>query len=239
MKSGIIGSIKRSLEQYKSRFPQLYFLGDLILNVVAIVLMVLIVRTYVISPFQVNGSSMCNTLNYIDDKCYSGNGEYLIVNKAVYYPFFGHSYRTPERGDIVVFKPPKSDGKEYFIKRVIGLPGEKVSIHGGKVYIINKENPKGKELVEPYLNESNQGKTYPEPFKPLLTKDFAVPEGMYFVMGDNRNGSTDSRQCFLHSASQDCKDQLDHFLAFEEIEGRAAVVLWPFGKIRFLTNPTY
>ena len=87
----------------------------------------------------------------------------------------------PERGDVVIFHyPDDPSGKTYFVKRVIGLPGETVDIIDGKVYINGSDTP----LDEPYLAEPmNQGETF----------HFEVPEGCYFMMGDNRNYSLDAR----------------------------------------------
>ena len=96
--------------------------------------------------------------------------------------FFGHEIskkiKDPERFDIVIFKYPDDESK-LFIKRVIGLPGEKVQIKDGKVYINDSDTP----LDEPYLPEPMEGSYGP----------YTVPEGCYFMMGDNRNNSLDAR----------------------------------------------
>jgi signal peptidase I len=102
-------------------------------------------------------------------------GEYLIVDELSYH--FGE----PERGSVLIFKYPK-DPSKYFIKRVIGLPGETVQIKDGDVTIVNKENPKGFALNEPYVKFEK---------KDNLLVTLAAKE--YFVMGDNRLGSADSR----------------------------------------------
>lgn len=230
------GQLSAWLDRLQQTNPTLYFLGDLFVNIVIIVVLVYTVRTYLISPFQVFGPSMCNTLNYIDEDCKDAFGEYLIVNKAVYYQFFGNRYRAPQRGDIIVFRPPHN-GEDFYIKRIIGLPGERVRLQNGKVYITNKEHQSGFELSEPYLNEENHGKTYP--MNAQLIANYEVPEDYYFVMGDNRRKSTDSRTCFRGSGDRDCADPLNHFLPIDLIEGKAAVVLWPFSKVRFLSNPDY
>lgn len=225
-----------SLERLQERNPTLYFAGDLFLNIIIIVLLVYGVRTYLLSPFQVYGPSMCDSLNNINNKCQGAFGDYLIVNKAVYHPFFGHSYRTPERGDVVVFKPPHNES-EYYIKRVIGVPGDRVRLQNGRVYIMNKEHQSEWELPEPYLNADNKNRTYPFPAHIVAT--YTVPDGAYFVLGDNRNKSTDSRTCFKGPQDPECNDVKNHFLPVDRIEGRAAVVLWPFENLELLANPDY
>lgn len=126
-------------------------------------------RFFVAEPFIVSGSSMVP--NYHDR-------EYLVVNKLTY------RFHEPQRGDVIVFRYPK-DTTQYFIKRVIGLPGEKVKVENGKVYIYNSQYPDGHVLDEPYL--SNQDITF--------GKDDVVTLGSdeLFVLGDNRLASSDSR----------------------------------------------
>lgn len=223
-------------EQFKLRHPTSYFFADLLLNILVIIILVYGVRTYLISPFQVFGPSMCETLNEINGKCQDGFGEYLIVNKAIYYPFFGHRYETPERGDIVVFRPPHNN-QDFYIKRIIGLPGEKIKLQNGKVYIYNKENQAGFELPEPYLNAENRGQTFT--FNSQIVTTYDVPEGKYFVLGDNRKKSTDSRTCFRGPGDKECDNLVNHFLPASQIEGKAWLVLWPFNKVRHLANPDY
>lgn len=136
---------------------------------VAIVVM-LFIRFYIIQPFSVKGSSM--EPNFYE-------GEYLIVDEVSY------RFSDPQRGDIIVFKLKNKDYNEYLIKRVIGLPGETVSIKDGRVIIKNNENKDGFVLSENYLPEGR------------LTNgeitDEVVPENSYFVLGDNRGVSYDSR----------------------------------------------
>jgi len=223
------------LDRLKEKHPTIYFFGDLLINIAVVVVLVYTVRTYLISPFQVFGPSMCDTLNHLNETCQDGFGEYLIVNKATYYPFFGKRFGAPERGDIIVFRPPHNPN-DYYIKRVIGLPGEKVKIQNGKVFIINKEHQSGWEVPEPYLSEENKNKTFPVPSH--LVANYEVPENMYFVLGDNRKKSTDSRTCFRGLGDREC-DNGKHFLSIENIEGKAWVVLWPFHRIRLLGNPAY
>lgn len=216
---------------------QIAFWLDIALNLIIIVGLVFVIRSYFISPFQVYGPSMCNTLNFIDNNCQRGYGEYLIVNKFVYQNFFGWQVGLPQRGDVIVFHPPMNN-EEFFIKRVIGLPGETVKIIDGKIYIFNETNPDGYELDETYLSESNQGNT-----KPLLDniRTFEVPADQYFVLGDNRQQSSDSRSCFIESYNGDkCGENgATPFLTVPHIEGKAALVLWPIQKLSTIKTPDY
>jgi signal peptidase I len=221
----------------KSMKVRVLMILDLLINVLIIVVLVFITRTFFISPFQVFGPSMCNTLNYINEQCHHGFGEYIIVNKAGYQNFFGIIDGEPDRGDIIVFHPPKND-KDFFIKRIIGLPGETVEISDNKVFIINDSFPDGVQIEEDYLTEDNRNATNVFWRGDDLKRTFKVPEKQYFVMGDNRRESTDSRTCFIAPYSARCGEK-EHFLAEERIEGKAWVVLWPFGDIRFLSQPKY
>lgn len=130
------------------------------------VLIVLPVRMFIAQPFIVSGSSMFPTFH---------DGEYLIVDEL--------SYRlsAPERDDVVIFRYP-NDPKKFFIKRIIGLPNETVDISGSTITITNSQNKNGFVLDEPYIKEDFADNTHME-----LASD------EYFVMGDNRNASSDSR----------------------------------------------
>jgi len=139
--------------------------------VVISLLIILPIRYFIIQPFYVKGASMEPTFH---------DREYLIINEV------GYHFQEPKRGDIVVFRYPLNP-QEYFIKRIIGLPGEKININDGKVYVYNDEHPAGIELDESaYLDDSV--KTYD-----LKDEAIAVESDQYFVMGDNRNASKDSR----------------------------------------------
>lgn len=224
------------MSAFRAKHPTAYFVLDLLVNIVIIVLLVWGVRTYLISPFQVSGSSMCDTLNDINGICQDGFGEYLIVDKAIYYPFFGHRFASPQRGDIIVFRPP-NNSTDFYIKRIIGLPGERVKLQNGKVYIYNKEHQSGWELPESYLNGENKNHTYP--ILSQMVTNYEIPKDEYFVLGDNRTKSTDSRTCFKGPGSSECNNPNNHFLPIGRIEGKAWVVLWPFNKIRALEHPNY
>ncbi len=145
------------------------FLWELARIVIIAFVVMIGFRFFVAEPFIVSGSSMVPNFH---------NREYLVVNKVSY------RFNEPARGDVIVFRYPK-DTSQYFIKRVIGLPGEKVKVENGKVYVYNSEHPNGSVLEEPYL--SNQDITF--------GKDELVTLGSdeYYVLGDNRLASSDSR----------------------------------------------
>lgn len=198
--------------------------ADIALNIVSIVVLVLLLRTFIMSPFQVYGISMCNTLNYHGDKCIDSYGDYIIINKSSYLQLPGWKVGTPQRGDVIVFRSPQNH-QEFFIKRVIALPGESIELIDGYVYLYNSEHPRGIKLAEPYLSAANQGNT-------VATggiSKFTVPAGHYFVLGDNRSKSSDSRLCFKESpGSPGCGEKgITPYLDSQLIEGKAALVLWP------------
>jgi signal peptidase I len=142
-----------------------------IVKVVSISLAIILpVRYYLIQPFYVKGASM--QPNFHDH-------EYLIVDEISY------RFKAPERGEVIVFRYPKNP-QEYFIKRIIGLPNEEVLITEGKVVIFNDENKNGKILEEEYLEENLNTYNNNE-IKVQLSED------EYFVLGDNRSASKDSR----------------------------------------------
>lgn len=122
-------------------------------------------RFYIAQPFIVDGTSMAPTYE---------TGDYLIVDELSY------RFKTPERGSIVIFEHPRDS--KTLIKRIIGLPGETVTITDGLVTIINSEYPEGFALDEPYVKLFR---------KDSSTRTLGVDE--YFVLGDNRAASSDSR----------------------------------------------
>lgn len=127
------------------------------------------IRYFLVQPFYVKGASM--EPNFFDR-------EYLIINELSY------RFTEPARGEIIVFRYPR-DPSEFFIKRIIGLPGETVEVSNSRVIIYNEEHPNGLALDESaYLSE---GTVTPGRKKTTLGAD------EYFVMGDNRDASSDSR----------------------------------------------
>ncbi len=197
------------------------YILDIALNAFVIIIFVWIIRTFLVAPFQVSGQSMCNTLNYINNTCVTNNqiGEYMLIDKLSYI------FNDPERGDVIVFVPPLSKD-EYYVKRIIGVPGDKIQIIDGKVFIKNTDNPEGVYLEENYLNENNKDQTHID--NRLKNYVFEVPENKYFVLGDNRKASSDSR----HWVNE--KGEMTPFVDKDNIDGKAWVVLWPFQNIRVI-----
>lgn len=139
-------------------------------DVILVLAVFVLLGVFVAQPVVVEGTSMLSEIH---------DGERLIVNKLIYYKIQRYSWGHLERGDIVVFWFPDNPDKSY-VKRVIGLPGETVEMKNGVVYI------NGEEMHEDYLDpEHNQTLTNFTPHK--------VKEHYYFVMGDNRDNSSDSR----------------------------------------------
>jgi len=142
-------------------------LSEIIRFALIAILIVIPIRMFIAQPFIVSGQSMENTFH---------NGDYIIVDQLSYY------FHDPKRGDVVIFRYPK-DPSKFFIKRVIGVPGDTIIIQNGKVIIKNKENPDGVVLNEPYIKSM----TTPNRIEETLG------DREYFVMGDNRDNSSDSR----------------------------------------------
>ncbi|KKR54760.1 signal peptidase I [Candidatus Woesebacteria bacterium RIFOXYC1_FULL_41_14] len=154
----------------------------------------------IMRPHKIDGQSMMP--NFPDN-------EYLLTEKVSYY------LKNPARGDVVVFTPPITNLDEY-IKRVIALPGETVAIENGHVYI------NGELLGEPYLEDTlktNGGAFLQE------GQEYVVPENQYFVMGDNRPNSSDSR--YWGPISK------------KSISGRAWVIYWPLNLTGGVPKPSY
>lgn len=139
---------------------------DLIKFATIAIVIVIPIRYFIAQPFVVSGDSMFPTFH---------NNQYLIVDELSY------NLGKINRGDVVIFRYP-NDPSRFFIKRIIGLPNEKISINNGTVTIFNKENPDGFKLNEPYIDETF-----------TTTAVFNTADSQYFVMGDNRNRSSDSR----------------------------------------------
>ncbi len=169
------------------------FLGVILMSLV----IVIPIRYYLIQPFMVKGASMEPNFS---------SGEYLIVSEIEY------RLQEPERGDVIVFKYPKNP-KEYYIKRIVGLPGEKIEIKGGKIAIFNAQHPNGIVLEEEYLPN---GRITRGDIKEELGED------EYFVLGDNRGASSDSRMWGT--------------LQEEMIVGRAWIRAYPFSEFTIFSD---
>jgi signal peptidase I len=172
---------------------------DLLKFAIFALIIVIPIRMWVAQPFVVSGESMYPTFD---------NGQYLIVDEISY--LLGNIHR----GDVVIFHFP-GDTKRFFIKRLIGLPNEKIIVTDKDVTIINKDNPNGFKLTEPYVNE----KIF------IQTGEYTTGDGEYFVMGDNRNQSSDSR---TWAASTPLK------LTNKLMVGRAFLRLLPIKNISYL-----
>lgn len=169
-----------------------------VLETVAIaVVAVVVVRTFVVQPFVVSGASMEPTFS---------NGNYLLVDELTY------RFRVPERGEVVVFRYP-GDPSVFYIKRIIGLPGDRVTLAQNTITVY--ENGTKLALREKYLDG------HPT----LGAFDITVPQGEYFVMGDNRNFSYDSRSWGP--------------LPQKDIIGVVRLRLWPINEASAFSAPSY
>lgn len=186
------------LQEPKKQSIKAYFL-DLFKIIIISLAIILPIRYFIAQPFIVRGNSM--EPNFSD-------GDYLIINEI------GYRFQKPKRGDVIVFRYP-GDLSQYYIKRIIGLPGEKIEIKNGKVKIYNAKNPFGVELKEPYLTVA-------------LTPgnvEVSLSEKEYFVLGDNRFASSDSR---VWGA-----------LPEEDIIGKVWVRGWPVARAQVFRNFDY
>jgi signal peptidase I len=174
---------------------------DTIQVVIFAVSVFLFIYLLVLQPHKIKGHSM--EPNFQDK-------EYLLTDKITY-----RFLRDPQRGDVVVFKAPPNYTDEY-IKRIIGLPGEKIMVSQGKVYI------NGRALGESYLPAGLfiSGGNYLQEGKVVT-----VPANSYVVLGDNRPHSLDSRAFGP--------------VNFEKLTGRAWIVYWPLGEIGGIKEPVY
>ncbi|MEK7673383.1 MAG: signal peptidase I [Patescibacteria group bacterium] len=203
---------------------------DIFINLVVIIVLVLVIQRWIIAPFDVSGASMCDTLNQIDGKCADLKGEKIIINEAIY------MFNDPERGDIVVFKVPETEDT-YYIKRIIGLPGDTIEIKEGEIFITTAGTKKSIKIKENYLNSTNRDNTQVS-FSGLSV--FEVPEEHYFVMGDNRGSSADSRSCFNKYPELDCKKHPEKaFIERSAIRGKTWLIWWPLKNMRSLDKTTY
>ena len=171
-----------------------------ILKIVILALVIVIpIRYFLFQPFLVKGQSM--EPNFHDD-------DYLIIDEISY------RFREPKRGEVIVFKYPRNPSQR-FIKRIIGLPGETVEISDGKVIVIKNDNPKILDESS-YLSQS---------LKTSGNRKITLGENEYFVLGDNRLVSADSRSWGT--------------LPKKYITGRVIFRAWPITALAFIEEPKY
>jgi len=173
-------------------------LAEYLLVAICAVVAALLVQAYVVKPYRIPSESMASTLVPRDR---------VLVNKVVY------RTRDPHRGDIVVIDSHVLN--KVLIKRIVGLPGERIALDGGRVYI------DGRALAEPYVDVTGGRREQTDPFigtgKPWsLESPYVIPAGHYFVMGDNREVSDDSRDWGTVPRS--------------EIIGEAFFTYWPLNR---------
>lgn len=176
------------------------FFIDILQVVVFAVAIFLFIYLLILQPHKIKGESMYPS--FLD-------GEFLLTDKVTY------RFREPARGDVIVFKAPVNENDEY-IKRIIGIPGDKVVVKNGFVYL------NGTMLTETYLAKgtfSASGRFIKE------GEEYTVPAGSYFVLGDNRSHSSDSRAW--------------GFVTKAEITGRAWLVYWPPEKAGTIPTVTF
>jgi signal peptidase I len=218
-------------------------IGETVKVIVQALLIALVVRTFLFQPFNIPSGSMIPTLLI---------GDYLFVSKYAYgyskhsFPFSPDLFNgrllgsPPKRGDVVVFKLPR-DGQTDYIKRVIGLPGDKIQMKEGRLYIngeIVPRTPIAKAQTEDFYGREGEVPTYEETLPGGVkhtiieiqgdtgfydnTGVYEVPPNNYFMMGDNRDNSTDSRV----SPDQGGVG----YVPFENLVGRAELIFFSVGK---------
>ena len=186
---------------------------DFFRDLIVILIIVMIIRTYLIAPFQISWSSM--EASYHDK-------EFIIVNKFSYASLFNLFVWHPERWDVVIFRPHASNWKEYYIKRVIWMPGDTIKFQDWEVYIKKWSKWEFIKLNEDYLSPINKWKTF-LPFDVKET-EFKVPSNEYFLVWDNRNNSSDSRSCFM-SCSYGWSN---HYIKRNDIVWKVLLDFWYF-----------
>lgn len=173
---------------------------DFLQGIVVILAIMVMIYLFIMSPQEINGASMEPNFH---------NKEYILTNKIEY------KLHDPKRGDVVIFKSPANKDIDY-IKRIIGEPGDTVSLKGGSYYV------NGVKLTEPYLTPG----TYISGGNFLREdSEITVPPGKYFVSGDNRGHSSDSREFGT--------------ILKEDFIGKAFLRYWPFSEAGIISSPSY
>jgi signal peptidase I len=211
--------------------PILRFLGELPGLVLMALVLAILIKTFLVQAFYIPSPSMESTLQKNDR---------VLVSKIPYY------LGDPQHGDVIVFSEPdpknnagpdrgvvggalhwlwqkigvQQPDQEDYIKRVIGLPGDTVFAKGGKVYV------NGKVLKEPYVHAQTQW--------PSGVGKVHVPDGMLFVMGDNRTNSLDSRYGL---GVKDPKQGGVGFIPIDKVIGKAFVIVWPIDRMGGIPGP--
>lgn len=179
--------------------------GSFIWELIKVFLLALVVivplRVFIAEPFIVSGSSMVPNFHH---------KEYLVIDKLSY------KLHPPQRGDVIVLKYPK-DTTQFFIKRIIGLPGEKIQLEGGHIVLTNSQHPAGVVIPEPYL--PNQSITFGK-IEPV-----ELGNGEYYAFGDNRLASSDSRVWGI--------------LPQSDIVGKVWLRVFPPSNFGFIKSPEY
>jgi signal peptidase I len=187
---------------------------EVVETLVLTLLIYLVIHNFVAQPFEVQQSSMVPTIV---------NGEYILIDKLTT-RFDGYHY-----GDVIVFNPPSGSGLATngvpFIKRIIGMPGDTVTLENGRVFI-TRPGSSPVRIEEPYVVTEADGSTAPTlPRDVEQTTEWLVPDGSFFVMGDNRPDSQDSRA--FGPIGEDL------------ILGRAWLRYFPLERIGILERPNY
>jgi signal peptidase I len=208
---GRAGERHHPLDRLTGRLPRrLRILVDWAVTIVGAIAIVLAIKAWVVNPYRIPSSSMEPTLHCARPAqlCEARFSDRVLANRFIYH------FREPERGDIVVFQtPPEAEERcgagGTFVKRIIGLPGEKVQLRqiGDHSFVFID----GKRLDEPYVRPDRRD------LRPNET--FRVPEGHYFVMGDNRAQSCDSREWGA--------------VPRENLIGKVFMTYWPPNRISF------
>ncbi len=187
----------KSMEFVKKAVAAIF---DFLQSIVVVLAIMVMIYLFVMSPQEISGASMEPNFH---------NGEYILTNKIEY------KLTNPKRGDVVIFKSPLNKDIDY-IKRIIALPGETVMLKDSALWV------NGTKVAEPYLAPDAYifGGSY-------LREgvEVTVPEGQYFVVGDNRPHSSDSREFGP--------------IAKEDFIGKALVRYWPFDQMGLVENPSY
>jgi signal peptidase I len=195
----------------KSTRRSLGCLLEIVETLVLTLVIYLLIHNFIAQPFEVEQDSMVPTIV---------EHEYVLIDKL------SPRFNDYQRGDIVVFQPPSgyAQGGVPFIKRVIGLPGDKVGLENGKVFVTP---PGGSpvQLFEPYVVKASGRTALTVPRDAEGTSEWTVPAGEYFVMGDNRPESQDSR--FFGPIERD------------SIVGRAWLRYFPLDRVGFMERPRY